>query len=116
MARSFDGVAAWRVVVLMGAIILATLIGIASGEAATREWSAFGQNETIIIADCRDCDENTGMSVACHGSGQPAEVTVESVAVENGREGAVLPIDIDIDGQVFIRQASTTFFGLVGYH
>jgi len=104
-------------------ILLATMIGIATSaslaiaplEASAREWSVFGRGENIVIADCKNCDEDTGITVTCKGSGRPAEVTVEWAASENGTEGAVVPIEIGIDGQVFNRWAITINYGLIGY-
>jgi hypothetical protein len=72
--------------------------------------------DQIVLSDCRDCSDDIGMMVTCRGAQRPAEVTVHRAAVENGQEGAVLPIVLTIDkGQIFERQATTRYFGLIGY-
>ena len=97
------------VLLLMVALATSTL------QAAEREWSAVGRNETISIADCADCDEDIGMMVECKGPGLAANVTVNWAAVENGEEGAVLPISLTVDNHTFTYQATTVQYGLIGY-
>ncbi len=84
-------------------------------DAASRTWAASGDGKEIVVADCRDCGDDIGMMVVCRGADQPAEVIIHWGAVEKGQEGAVLPILLDIDGQAFKRQATTQYFGQIGY-
>jgi hypothetical protein len=106
---------------MSGLCLLAGALGVGAGlgsnpaGAQSRTWAASGTYEEIVIADCRDCGDDIGMMVACRGARQPAEVTVHWASTENGREGAIVPIIFNIDGATFTRQATTVYYGQIGY-
>lgn len=104
-----------RRTVAAGTVMLATALATAPGAEAQRSWSTSGSYGNIVIADCSNCDEDIGITIACKGQGQPAEVTVHWAAVQSGQEGAILPIEIDTGAQFYSFQARTAYFGLTGY-
>lgn len=85
------------------------------GRAQQRAWDASGYQQSVVIADCRDCGDDIGMMVECRGSNQTALVTVQWAASESGRENAPTPVSIEIDGEVFQRNGTTVYFGQLGY-
>lgn len=85
------------------------------GWAQRRAWAATGYQQSVVIADCRDCGDDIGMMVECRGPNRPALVTVHWAASESGRENASTPVSIEIDGEVFQRNGTTVYFGQLGY-
>lgn len=100
---------------LFATILSVVAIGMDALHAAPRTWSTTGANQQIGVADCTDCGDNIGMLIQCRGPGQPALVTVHWAAVENGQEGAVLPIQFVINAQVLSYEATTKYYGQIGY-
>jgi len=78
-------------------------------------WSVTGEGEDIVAIDCTDCEEELGIIIACKGKGMPAEVTVNAAASEKGKDGAVAPLTMSIDGDAFTRTAQTVEFGMIGF-
>lgn len=85
------------------------------GSAQRRGWAATGYQQSVVIADCRDCGDDIGMMVECRGPSRPALVTVHWAASESGRDQASTPVSIEIDGEVFQRNGTTAYFGQLGY-
>jgi len=83
--------------------------------AETAEWSVQGTYTDIVATDCRDCEEDLGIIIACTGNGQAAEITVNAAAAETGRDGAFSPVTFSIDGKQLKYDAKTVEFGLIGY-
>ncbi|WP_346895173.1 hypothetical protein [uncultured Roseibium sp.] len=88
---------------------------VTQANAYTPIWSATGLYEQIVAADCRDCEEDIGILIACTGNGLPARVTVNAVAAPTGQDGAFSPVTFSIDGQTFTYQAKTVEYGLIGF-
>lgn len=78
-------------------------------------WSTTGEHEQIAAIDCRDCEEQLGLIIACTGNGQPARMTINGAATERGRDGEHLPITFIIDGTRFSAVAKTVEYGLIGF-
>jgi hypothetical protein len=100
---------------LFATFLSVTPVGRDALRAAPRTWSTTGANEQISVADCTDCGDDIGILMQCRGPGQPAVVTVHWAAVENGQEGAVLPIQFVIDDQVLSYEATARYYGQIGY-
>lgn len=107
-----------------GATYLVTYDVAVSGQAqqqnfpqqAPRVWSAFGSNDAVTVADCRDdCEEDIGILFMCQGYGFPAVVDIPWVSIENGTPGARMPLNIVVDGQRFSYEATLGNYGLVGH-
>ena len=99
---------------LLTALLLLTAAS-ASAWAYRAGWVATGLYEEIVATDCRDCEEELGIIIACKGNGKPAEVTVNAAASETGTEGAEAPVTFTIDGKAFTRAARTVEFGMIGF-
>src|SRR4051812_41957964 len=95
---------------LAGACIMA---GDASAD--PRSLRAIGQGPAVMITDCEDCSDDTGMTIECKGPGLPAQVEVPWAAMKQGVEGAAAPVTIQISGQSYTYPAKTLHYELVGY-
>ena len=104
-----------RLKTFSASLLMATAIA-GSAAAYDGRWSAKGLYENIIVTDCSgDCEEEIGIFIACRGLGMPAEIIVNAVGTEVGREGAPAPVTFSFDGQTFTRNALTSSYGMVGY-
>ncbi len=83
--------------------------------APPRIWSVTGVYGEIVAADCRDCGEDIGLMLACQGEGLSARMSVPWVAIENGFDGSVLPIEISIGNQQFSYRSTLNEWGMVGF-
>ena len=99
---------------LLSAMLLSATVS-ASAWSYEALWSTTGENEEIVAVDCRDCEEELGIIIACKGSGKPAEVTVNAAASQTGEDGAEAPFTIVIDGDSFTRNARTVEYGMIGF-
>ena len=99
---------------LLSAMLLSTAVS-ASAWSYEALWSTTGENEEIVAVDCSDCEEELGIIIACEGSGEPAEVTVNAAASQTGEDGAEAPFTIVIDGESFARDARTVEYGMIGF-
>lgn len=102
---------------LIGLAIMSASVlgGMQQSNAQSREWSASGLNQKIVVADCRDCGDDIGMMVECRGQTQPALVTVHWAASETGQDQAATRVSVEADGQFFRRKGRTAYFGQIGY-
>jgi len=83
---------------------------------SSRTWGAFGNEASISVADCsNDCEEDSGVILACQGEGLAARLSVPWAAIENGFVGSVLPLQIDVDGQRFDYRSTLSENGMVGF-
>jgi len=101
-----------------GILLTATLLVAALPSSAwsyRAGWTATGLYEKIVAVDCRDCEEELGIIIACKGNGKPAEVTVNAAASQTGTDGAQAPVTFTIDGEAFTRTAKTVEFGMIGF-
>jgi len=85
------------------------------GSAQRRGWAATGFQQSVVVADCRDCGDDIGMMVECRGPNRPALVTVQWAASETGQDQAPTQVSIEIDGEVFQRNGIMAFYGQLGY-
>ncbi len=99
---------------LLTAMLLSAAASASAG-AYEAGWVATGLYEDIVAVDCRDCEEELGIIIACKGNGKPAEVTVNAAASQSGQDGAEAPVTFTIDGEAFTRTARTVEFGLIGF-
>lgn len=83
--------------------------------AYTEGWNARGTFTDIRAIDCSDGEEQFGITFACTGNGQPAEITVNAAAAKREKDRAFAPVTFNIDGKRFIYEARTTKFGAIGY-
>jgi len=83
--------------------------------APQRVWGVDGVYEQIVATDCRDCGEDTGIIIACQGDGLAALASVPWIAIENGFNGSVLPINITIGNQRFTYTSTLNEWGMVGF-
>lgn len=104
-----------RNIVTLGAGVLALLGATGTAQAYTAQWSVTGAYTDIVAADCRDCEEDTGILFACTGNGQAAEITVNAAASERGQDGAFAPVTFHIDGRRYTYDAKTVEFGMIGF-
>ena len=78
-------------------------------------WEVIDNGGNPVATDCGDCEEETGIIIDCVDKGLPAKVTVNGTAAQNGKDGASSPVSFNIDGEIFIRNATTVEYGLIGF-
>lgn len=79
------------------------------------EWSLTVADGLVVATDCGDCEEEIGIMISCRGAASPAEVIIHAAASEVGRAGETAPVWFDLDGDRFVRSATTVEFGMIGY-
>lgn len=102
--------------VLLAACALAAItLATASEALAQRAWHASGRGLLVVATDCRDCEEDIGISFRCLGLGRPAEVSVPAVALDKRPQGRRNRIEFNIDGLATVYNAELERQGLVGF-
>lgn len=104
-----------RTKIIYGAVSVIAFAVTSGAFAQTAEWSVQGAYTEIVATDCRDCEEDIGILIACTGNGQAAEITVNAAAAQTGTDGAFAPVTFDIDGQRLTYAAKTVEFGMIGF-
>lgn len=104
-----------RLAAAAAGMLLTVMLGVGVARAYSDRWTATGTYTDIVAADCGDCEENTGIVVACTGNGQPARITVNAAASETDRDGAFAPVVFLVDGERFVRDAKTVEYGMIGF-
>jgi uncharacterized protein YecT (DUF1311 family) len=97
---------------LAGALFAASS---AMADSRPRTLRAVGQGPAVMLTDCEDCGDDTGMTIECKGPRMPAQVEVPWAAMKQGVEGAAAPVVFEIAGQTYTYPARTLHYDAVGY-
>jgi hypothetical protein len=95
---------------MAGALVVT---GSASADQRPRTLRAIGQGPTVMITDCEDCGDDSGIVIECKAPG--ARVEVPWAAMKQGVEGAAAPVTFEISGQTYTYPAKTLHSELIGY-
>jgi uncharacterized protein YecT (DUF1311 family) len=95
---------------LAGALVAC---GSASADQRPRTLRAIGQGPTVMITDCEDCGDDSGIVIECKGPA--ARIEVPWAAMKQGVEGAAAPVTFQISGQTYTYPAKTLHSELIGY-
>jgi hypothetical protein len=97
---------------------LATLLfaSTAIAQDTPRVWTIYGIGLSVSVADCAQCDEDTGIDLICQGEANPALSSVFWLSKEEGKVGAIQPLRLSIGSEHFNYEATTREMGLIGFY
>ncbi|MGH1418698.1 MAG: hypothetical protein ACRBCJ_07555 [Hyphomicrobiaceae bacterium] len=100
--------------ILVATAMLMATAGAASAERIDR-WDAQSFNGGAFATDCRDCEEDRGISIDCRVGKRMAEISIPGVSTEHGRKGRRTHVTLQVAGWKRVYRARMDYQGLIGY-